>query len=66
MLASEREAAQGVERIEMINIVVKAWQVAVMVGALRILTVLFFDTLGVCFGGGCVKKFIGSVARADS
>ena len=66
MLASEREAAQGVERIEMINIVVKAWQVAVMVGALRILTVLFFDTLGVCFGGDCGKKFIGSVARADS
>ena len=58
MLASEREAAQGVERIEMINIVVKAGQVAVMVGALRILTVLFFDTLGVCFGGDCVEKFI--------
>ena len=66
MLASEREAAQGVERIEMINIVVKAGQRAVMVGALLILTVLFFDTLGVCFGGDCDKKFIGSVAGADS
>ena len=66
MLASEREAAQGVERIEMINIAVKAGQVAIMVGALRILTVLFFDTLGVYFGGGCVTKFIESVARANS
>jgi hypothetical protein len=37
-----------------------------MVGALRILTVLFFDTLGVCFGGDCGKKFIGSVAGTDS
>ena len=58
MLASGREAPQGVERIETINIVVKAGQRAVMVGALLILTVLFFYTLGVCFGGDCVKKFI--------